>query len=208
MRDAAGEIVHSRELEELGPSGDCNQPEENRYSLWCAGSLEVPIDVPDAGSYTVEIVAWANHAGDELPRLNVAVESDAEGTAGENAIRNKLVELYDVLLGAQVTPHSPDVDAEYRLFVDEMNRAREAHDTWFNPWDCGWAGDQSFFDGILDGAVVAYKDDETGWRWYNHDWVLLGDFLNGRDWSDPHHTAQAWAVVLASLLMDYRYLYL
>ena len=32
--------------------------------------------------------------------------------------------------------------------------------------------------------------------------------MDGVDWSDPYHTAQAWVVVLAYLLMDYRYLYL
>ena len=40
------------------------------------------------------------------------------------------------------------------------------------------------------------------------DWDRVDDFMNGTDWSDPHHAAQAWVVVLASLLMDYRYLYL
>ena len=130
------------------------------------------------------------------------------GTAGETAIRNKLVELHEVLLGVAVTPQSPDVEAAYRLFVDEVDRARRARDTHFNPWECGWAWDQSFFDGILDGAVIEYQDNETGWRWYNYDWDLLSDFLNGRAWPDPHHTAQAWVVVLAYLLMDYRYLYL
>ena len=207
VRNAAGRVVESRELEELGPSGNCNRAEDDHYALWCSGSLDVPIDIPDSGIYTVEIVVWANHAGDELPRLIVAVES-AAGSAGEIVIRNKLVELHDVLLGVQVTPHSPDVEAAYRLFVDEMNRAREAHDTWFNPWECGWAWDQSFFDGILDGAVVEYEDDETGWRWYNYDWNRLSDLFDTRDWSDLHHTAQAWVVVLAYLLMDYRYLYL
>ena len=208
VRNAAGRVVESRELEELGPAGNCNRAETDHYALWCPGSVDVPIDVPDAGRYTIEIVAWANHAGDELPRLIVAVQSDTEGSAGEMAVRNKLVELHDVLLGVQVTPHSPDVEAAYRLFVDEMNRAHEAHDTWFDPWECGWAWDQSFFDGILDGAVVEYVNDENGWRWYNVDWDVLGDFFNGRDWSDPYHTAQAWVVVMAYLLMDYRYLYL
>ena len=129
-------------------------------------------------------------------------------TAGENAIRNKLVELHEVLLGVAVTPQSPDVEVAYRLFVDEVDRARRAHDTYFDPWECGWAWDQSFFDGILDGAVIEYQDNETGWRWYNYDWDLLNDFFNGREWTDPHHTARAWVVVLAYLLMDYRYLYL
>ena len=32
--------------------------------------------------------------------------------------------------------------------------------------------------------------------------------MDSVDWSDPHYAAQAWAVVLAYLLTDYRYLYL
>ena len=124
-----------------------------------------------------------------------------------DAIRSKLVELYDELLGTQVTPHSPDVEAAYQLFVDEMQRARQAQDNHFNPWECDWAWDHLFFEGILDDAVVAYEHDD-GWQWYNFDYDRLGPFLNGVDWSDPHHVAQAWTVVLAYLLGDYRYLYL
>ena len=127
-----------------------------------------------------------------------------------DAIRNKLVELHDELFGVQVTPHSPDVEAAYQLFVDERDRRRNARDAHFNPWECGWdqGRDLLFFEGILDDAVVENEDPETGWRWYDYDWDRVGDFLNSRDWSDPHYTAQAWAVVLAYLLLDYRYLYL
>ena len=140
-------------------------------------------------------------------RLFSGIDQYVTPTRGAVAIRNKLVELYDELLGVQVTPHSPDVESAFQLFVDERERAREAQDDWFNPWECGWAWDHFFFEGILDGAVVEYVN-EDGWRWYNYDWDRLGNFLNSRDWSDPHHTAQAWVVVLAYLMMDYRYLYL
>ena len=208
VRNSAGELVASLELEELPSPEDCRSRNGDNFALWCNASVEVPIDLPAGGEHTIEVVAWADQAGDELPRLGVAVESDSEGSAGEIAIRNKLVELHEVLLGVEVTPHSPDVEGAYRLFVDEMNRARKAYDWRFNPWACGWAKDRSFFEGILDGAIVAYEDDEAGWRWYRHDWDLINDFIEGRDWSDPHYTARAWVVVLASLLMDYRYLYL
>ena len=208
VRNAAGRVVDSRELEELGPSGSCNRPENDHYALWCQGSLGVPIDVPDAGRYTIEVVAWANHAGDELPRLSVAVESDGEGTAGEDAIRNKLVELYDVLLGVQVTSHSPDVETAYRIFVNAMERRREANDSTFEWWECDSHWDLTLFEEILDDAVVEYEDQENGWRSYELDWDRVDEFMNGIDFSDPSHTAQAWVVVLAYILMDYRYLYL
>ena len=141
-------------------------------------------------------------------------EADRQVLAGigrdvtdSDAIRSKLVELYDDLLGTQVTPHSPDVEAAYQLFIDEMQRARQAQDNHFNPWECDWAWDHLFFEGILDDAVVAYEHDD-GWQRYNFDYDRLGPFLNGIDWSDPHHAAQAWTMVLAYLLGDYRYLYL
>ena len=124
-----------------------------------------------------------------------------------DAIRQKLVELYDDLLGTQVTPHSQDVEAAYQLFVDEVQRGRQAQGDHFNPWECDWAWDHLFFEGILDNALVAYEN-EHGWRFHGFDWDRIGAFLNGIDWSDPHRTAQAWTVVLAYLLGDYRYLYL
>ena len=196
------------ELEELPSAGNCCTENGDNFALWGQGTLAVPIELPAEGSYTIEVVAWADQAGDELARLTIAVESDVEGTRGENAIRSKLVELYDKLLGTQVTPRSPRIEPAYQLFVEELERAREDEDTWFNPWDCSWAWDQSFFEGLLDGAVVEYEDENTGWRWNNYDWDRLNEFVNARDWSDFHHTARAWTVVLAYLLMDYRYLYL
>ena len=208
VRDSAGEVVASLELEELPSPEDCRSRNGDNFALWCNASVEVPIDLPAGGEHTIEVVAWADHAGDELARLTVAVE-DADGSgAGAVAIRNKLVELHESLLGVEVTPHSPDVEAAWQLFVNEMARAREAQDNEFNPWECDWAWDHSFFEGILDGALKENEDSETGWRWYNWDWGRLGEFFESKDWSDHYYTAQAWTVVLAYLLGDYRYLYL
>ena len=208
VRDSAGEVVASLELEELPSPEDCRSRNGDNFALWCNASVEVPIDLPAGGEHTIEVVAWADQAGDELARLTVAVE-DADGSgAGDVAIRNKLVELHESLLGVEVTPHSPDVEAAWQLFVDEMARTREAQDNEFNPWECDWAWDHSFFEGILDGALKENEDSETGWRWYNWDWDRLGEFFESKDWSDHYHTAQAWTVVLAYLLGDYRYLYL
>ena len=212
VRNAAGRIVDHRELEELEPSGNCNGPYPDHYFLSCNGSVEVPIDITSAGNYKIEVVVWADHAGDELPKLSIVVESDTEGfSAGTRTIRSKLVELYDKLLGVQVTPNSPDVEAAFRLFVDIMERGREAQELSFRGSDCywNWLTDLGYFDGILDGAVV--QEGEPGWghRWfYDFNRPLVEDFMNGIDWSDPHYAAQAWAAVLAYLLTDYRYLYL
>ena len=208
VRDAAGRVVASRELEEIEPSGNCDGAYDDHFALYCGGAaVDVPIDIPAAGRYEIEIVAWARHAGEGFSGLSVLVQ-DAEGSgAGADAIRNKLVELYDELLGVQVTPHSPDVESAFRLFVNAMERRREANDRWFEWYECDTALDLSYFEGILDDAVIEYEGDD-GWRSYQFDWDRVGPFMDGVDFSDPHQTAQAWVVVLAYLMMDYRYLYL
>ena len=208
LRDAAGRVVVRQELERLGPSGDCNRADGNAYALWCWGSVEVSIMVPATGTYTLDIVASAEQAGDERPRLTVTVQSDAENSAGANAIRAKLVELHEKLLGVEVTPNSPDVEAAYRLFVDvwERKRASEETETWFRGLRCDWGSDLHLWDGILDDAVVEHED-EYG-RWHEYDWDHVDEFMDGIDWSDDQYTAQTWLVVLAYLMTDYRYLYL
>ena len=144
-------------------------------------------------------------------RLFAGIDQHVTPSRRANTIRNKLVELHDKLLGVQVTPNSPDVEAAYRLFVEVMDRGREARELSFGDSDCywNWLHDLSYFDGILEDAVV--EEGEPGWgrRWYyDFDRPRVGDFMHSIDWRDPHYAAQAWAVVLAYLLTDYRYLYL
>ena len=208
MRNAAGRIISRHELEELGPSGDCNRASGHHYAMWCSGSIEVAIHIPASGGHTVDIVVWAEQAGDELPKLRVTVNSDTKTSVGTAIIRNKLVELHDKLLGVQVAPDSPDVEAAYRLFVDVWQRKLRSQDMEVNfRWLCDWEGDLFVYEGILDDTVVE-RENEHGHPHYGIDVDRVDDFLDGIDFSDPYHTAQAWVVVLAAMMMDYRYLYL
>ena len=209
VRDAAGRTVVRRELETLAPVTDCNRPAGDHFALHCRGSVEVPIRIPAAGDYQLEVVAWADQAGDELPRLSAVVEAATGSGEGAGVIREKLVELYDKLLGVQVTPYSPDVEAAYGLFVDvwESKRELQGNDSWrLTNWRCG-LNDIFYFDGILDDVIVR-RENESGYVWHQFDWDRVNDFLNGFDLTDPQAVAQTWVVVLAYLLMDYRYLYL
>ena len=126
---------------------------------------------------------------------------------GEGAIKGQLVELHDKLFGVRLNPDSPDVEATYELFVDVMQRRRAMGDDWFSIWDCGFWEDIYFFEGILDD-VIEEKENEDGYRYYGFNDDRSDDFIRSVDFSDPHHTAQAWSVVLTAMLMDYRYLYL
>ena len=203
VRNAAGRVVTLHELGDLEASDDCNRPEHDHYYLQCSGGIEVPIAVPATGSYTIEIVASADHAGSELPELLVSVESDTENSAGAEAIRNKLVELHDKLLGVDVTPWSPDVEAAYRLFVEVWRHKRE--DDYIHWWHYD-INDLFYYEGIVDDAVKKVTAVE-GWD-YSYDRDRIEDHMDGIDFSDPHATVRTWTVVLAYLLMDYRYLYL
>ena len=128
-----------------------------------------------------------------------------------SAIRNKLVDLHDKLLGVQVTPDSPEVEAAYQFFVDVWQRKRESGDAGANfrelrcDWH-GWHGDIRFYEEILDDVVVVHGDKYG--RWHDFDWNRINRFLDGIDFSDPHHIAQTWVVVLAAMMTDDRYLYL
>ena len=212
VRNVAGKVVASFEFEDLEPRprGGClNGPYDGYggfYWLHCPGAVDVSIDVPAAGNHIIDIVAWGDQAGNEFPKLSVLVESHTAGSAGAIAIRNRIVELHDKLLGIQVPPHSPDVEAVYQLFVEAWQRRRETQEDRFEWWRCDWQ-DINFFEGILDGVVVLHEN-EDGHQWYGFDRDRYHAFFDDVDFSDPHYTAQAWVVVLAAMMMDYRYLYL
>ena len=146
-------------------------------------------------------------------RLFAGIDQYVTPPRGAGTIRNKLVELHDKLLGVQVTPHSPDVEAAYRLFVDVVTKGPRSRDDWFNTygwfahWECDWWSDLFLFEGILEDVLVV-RENEDGWQWYEYDHPRVRRFLDRQDWSDPHHVARAWVVVLSFLMSDYRYLYL
>ena len=202
-------VVYRYELENLDHPADCHHIEQGAFHLSVGGAecvLAVPVAIPSDGTYRIEISAWGDQAGDELPRLFVAVESNAESSAGSAAIRDKLVELHDKLFGIQATPGSPAVEAAYRLFVDVWEGKRESDNHQLAWWHCDWQYDLAYFEGILDGAVTVRE--YNGYRWHEIDRPRARAFLGSLDISDPHYTARTWIVVLAAMMMDYRYLYL
>jgi hypothetical protein len=208
VRDAAGRVVASHEMEDIERSEwRCsNGPRDDHFYMGCADSVDVPISSLAAGSYTVEVLAWAVQGGDEFPRLIVTVINTEGAESSADAIRRKLVELYDKLLGVEVTPDSPDVETAYRLFVDVRERKRASNDS-FRYWRCSFSHDHFYLDGILDDAVIE-KVNDRGHRYRGYDWDRVDALFQSIDFSDPDYTAQAWVVVLAAMMMDYHYLYL
>ena len=202
-------VVTTYEFEDHA-RGECGAAEDDHYFLWGGGSacaLEVPLDIPAAGTHAIEVVAWADRAGDELPRLRVTLESDDGNSIGAVTIRKKLVDLHRKLLGVTLGVGSAEISRAYELFVDVWNRKRESESDWFtSELECDWRHDQDFLRGFLDGYRTRYRHDD-GWH-YNWNWDRTNAFWESRDLSDPSGVARTWTVVLMALLMDQRYLHL
>ena len=209
------EVVYELEMEDHEHPVDCHHIEQGAFHLSSSGAecvLSVPVDIPSDGTYRVEIAVWGDQAGDESPMLDVLIESDTERSAGARAIRSKLAGLYERLHGIRVAPESFEVSDAYELFIQVWDRKRSAgtdFDEGNESVNCDWTSDAFFLDGIVDGAWVYREDwgDEWGAR-HDWDWDTIGAHFDAINWSDSHGVARTWKVVLAYLLMDYRYLYL
>ena len=211
VKAADGAIVQRTEFEELEGCGSSERSGDSEDAdhrvLWSACELRLPVEIPSAGEHTVEVIAWADQAGGQLPLLDVAVESNTETSAGARAIRDKLVQLYDKLLGVELTAESREVEDAYRLFVEVWERRREAGNNWFFDTACNWSSDIRYLDGIADDVLIEHERD---WgSFYGWDWNRVNEIIYTE--AAPYDSAAAvrsWSVVLAYLLMDYRYLYL
>ena len=210
--DSRSRVVFTQELENTASTNDCNYPVGDHFGFHCAGAIEVPIEISESGDHAIEVVAWADQAGDESAMLEIVVGSDPHQSEGSRLIRNDIAALYERLNGVRLDLNSADIQSAYELFVDVWRLRKDSGYVRFFDWnerlDCGnWASDHYYLDGILDGAYV-YRDD---WDWgagYDWDWDRVHAHFESIDWTDVHGVAETWAVVLAYLMMDYRYLYL
>jgi hypothetical protein len=102
----------------------------------------------------------------------------------EAAMRDNLVLLHARLLGEELTPDHPEIDASFELLVD----------TWRD-------GNAALDDGALDDSLPwqcrATEDPFTG--------ADLPEGLRVED--DPDHIVRSWMAVVAYLLSDHRFLY-
>ena len=203
VRDSSGTTVSEVELETLDRK-NCGRPRDQFFKMSSNCSVEVPLEIVSSGDYRVDVVAYQDRAGDEAARLAISVESTDGSSQGEIAIRRKIADLHQRLLGVTVDPHSPDVDEVFDLFVEVWNRRRTAEGPSFNSaqFHCSDGGDHLYFDGLLDGVL---RFQPGGASRVNYDEVRA--FTSGVDHDDPYHVVRTWVVALAYLLTDYRYLY-
>ena len=205
VRDSTGATVRLIELELLGRD-HCRgpyDPSDTFQTFWCNSDLSVPVQIHRDDVYRIDVVAHQDRAGDEPARMSVMVESDDGVSAGAAAIRNKLVDLHRKLLGVEVAPDSPDVNEAFNFFFEiwaHMRRTTGAdfHDSTFECHEY----DHAYYDGLISDAVVL---DE--WGNSNLNWDRINAFYDNAEMNDPTYAVRAWAVTLAYLMTDFRYLY-
>ena len=216
VRDQDGAIIERVELETLDPDPQgCNKPHWNDslrrrdgYGLYCglgeSDWLDVPVSISADGDYRIEVVAYQLAAGDEDAILKIVIESDIETSWGAMAIRKKLVELHEKLLGVTVTVDSPEVEAAFELFVEVWDSKRQDGDWRDERIDIECPiNDFLYFEGIADDDGYPYND-------FNGDRV--DEILDEVDyWGREgryHPVIRSWVMVLAYFMTDYRYLFL
>lgn len=194
VRDEGGSVILDLPMQDLpdhpGVDIECGgvqwnpfTQEVDMFNLWSSCEILVPVTVPAAGSYDFELTARAEQAGPDQPIIELRVEAtDAlAGTSqGAIAIKSKLAELHDRLLGEQLPPDNPEIEASYQLLVE----------TWIARRDSEYRDLAWHWESELCYIPEAYEDDGAN-----------------RRWEDPTSMLNAWSSVMIYLMSDYKYLH-
>ena len=208
VRDRNGSVVREVEIESLGtvPCSRIERMGTQRLEHREDCSLEIDVSIPADGVYGITVEAYQVAAGSEPAVLRIMVESDDGASAGAIAVRRKLVELYDRLLGVTETVDSPEVEAAFRLFVDFWNLnladADSAHYLWREE-RCDVSNDHLFLSEVAPELVAVKESGSSDFNWDAFHEMSSDEHRFG----DPQHIGRTWAVVLSYLMADYRYLY-
>ena len=203
VRNLQGEEVFNLELETLARQG-CGRARDGFYKMSGNCSVDIPVPISADGNYIVIVVAHQDRAGDEAARLEITMEAEDGSSSGAQAIRQKLAELHQRLLGVTVATDSADVNEAFDLFVEVWNRKRASDPSGFPNanFQCSDTSDHLYFEGLAPG-VFSYS--AGGSSYLTQD--VIRTFKQANPTSDPEKTVRTWAVTLAYLLTDYRYLY-
>lgn len=67
-------------------TGDVGSASGSAWALSSNGSVSLPFDVAQDGSYTIRVHAWGQQAGPDLPNLDVLVDGASKGMAAVDAV--------------------------------------------------------------------------------------------------------------------------
>jgi hypothetical protein len=206
IRNSQGLILQTIEVEDLadiagasytqyddgGDSGgswydDWQNGPGGGWIIWSTGNITFPLVVASDGEYRIEVVAWGEQHPDYVgPSMSVTINSNDPfgGSAGEQSIRQKLVELHSSFLGEELDANDAEIDASYQLLVE----------TW------QWRLETIMYEGsndYLEESCNGHPDWDD--EWWQSDWT--------RHWGDPERMMGTWTTVMTYLMTDYNYLH-
>lgn len=189
-----------------------------------AGTIKFPFTPQSSGLHEITATVTPIREGGDHPQarslsITVGFESavsDAKASTANGAqqIKQKLVELHQVLHGKTYAIDSAEITAAYELFVDSWDELRNLPNAseytnimWSPETTCNWQLDEGFSDGLSPGfdPVVFSIDEPEGWpnrQYADEMWDYLSQFG-----SDPQFIKNSWVTVMAYLLSHYDYLY-
>ena len=173
-------------------------------------SITVPFTATTTGTYQIKARVAAVQASTAKVLATLAVIDTLPAldsvSNGARAIKNKLVELHQILHGKSYAIDAPEITAAYKLFVDtwQSKTASNLSSSLTFPQQCLWNQDWNFLDGLgYTGVVRTVASSGTFYSWNTTD---INPFLNDFT-QDSLHTKQSWVVVMSYMLSHYNYLY-
>lgn len=189
IRDNQGAEVMSLELEDLdsidGASAECGNARNNDFVLWSNCSMTIPFTPETAGNYDIEVNAFGDLAGPDLPIMEIQIDSEdpeSGNTVGASLIKEKLIDLHQRMLGETLTAESPELEASYQLLVATwQDRITQDNNDWAWSWE--------------DERCQFYLEEQ---------WAEDGVANRAQD---PSGMLNTWTSVLIYLMTDFHYLH-
>jgi Protein of unknown function (DUF1588) len=178
----------------------------NSLTLYSSCTAEYAFTADVSGSYTVTASLAAQQTASDPVLAGMNLETNvapALSTAsGATALKNKLVELHNKLLGQTVTVTSPEVLASYDLLLQtwQSRKSTRAEPALLQKaLACDWSTDLGFI------GTLSYPGNplQTNGR-YNT--AAVTTWLTPQA-QDALYMKQSWVVVMAYLLSHYDYLH-
>ena len=157
--------------------------QEDIFNQWSSCDIRIPVTLPADGTYAFEVTSRAEQAGPDHPILEMRIEATdalAGNSQGASAIKAKLVDLHERMLGERLPVTHDEINESYRLLAE----------TWL--------------------ARRAGEHADQAWYWENELCNIPAAYDDGganRRWEDPTSMLNAWSSVMIYLMTDFKYLH-
>lgn len=209
--ESAFTAYDAKDSELTHPGCWASGPDGSDVALYNSCSVLVPVSVLESGEIEIRVIVSAQQGGDEITRVSIALLDGADPHesqwTGAVAIREKLVELHQILLGKSYSADSAEIAIAYNLLVDSWleNVDRGGSSNLLESGNsCYWSADFNFLDG-LQYPGDPHQLAESG-QWYEFKWEEVYPFLRPLA-SDSTRMKQSWVAVLTYMMTHYFYLY-